>query len=70
MTVGLVIPKSRANCGVAGAIIEEETGEMNVNAETMAVAAHFFLKDQLKVKIYQYEVVFDDQTRHTYFFGF
>ena len=31
----------------AGATIEDETGEMNVNADTIAVAAHFFLNDQL-----------------------
>lgn len=47
--MGLVIPKSCANCGVAGAIIDDDTGEMKVKAETMAVAAHFFLNDQLKV---------------------
>ena len=28
--------------------MEEDTGDMNVKAETMAVAAHFFLRDQLK----------------------
>lgn len=27
--------------------MDEDTGDMNVKAETMAVAAHFFLKDQL-----------------------
>lgn len=47
--MGLVIPKSCANCGVAGAIIDDDTGEIKVKAETMAVAAHFFLNDQLKV---------------------
>lgn len=27
--------------------MEEDTGLMNVNADTIAVAAHFFLNDQL-----------------------
>jgi hypothetical protein len=27
----------------AGATIEEETGEMNVNSDTVITAAHFFL---------------------------
>lgn len=48
ITVELVIPKSAAIARLAGAIIEDETGEMNVKAETMAVAAHFRLKVQLK----------------------
>ena len=42
------IPNSCAIWSVAGAIMEEDTGDMNVKAETMAVAAHFFLRDQLK----------------------
>lgn len=48
MTLLLVIPNSRAICALAGAIIEDETGLMNVNAETIAVAAHFFLNAQLQ----------------------
>ena len=36
-----------ANCVEAGAIIEEETGLMNVNADTIIVAFHFLLKLQL-----------------------
>ena len=46
MTV-FVMPNSRDSWPVAGAIMEDETGEMKVKAETIAVAAHFFLKDQL-----------------------
>lgn len=30
--------------------MEEETGLMKVNAETIAVAAHFFLYDQLRAQ--------------------
>jgi hypothetical protein len=44
----LWMSKRSANCPEAGAIIEEETGLMNVNAETMTVAPHFFLKLQLR----------------------
>ena len=36
-----------ANCLEAGAIIEEETGLMNVNADTITVAFHFLLRLQL-----------------------
>lgn len=36
----LVIPNSSASWAVAGAIIDEDTGLINVNAETIAVAAH------------------------------
>jgi hypothetical protein len=35
------------SCLEAGAIIVEETGLMNVNADTMIVALHFLLKLQL-----------------------
>ena len=45
--VGLWISKRSANCPVAGAIIVEETGLMNVNADTMTVAPHFLRKLQL-----------------------
>ena len=38
----LVIPNSSASWPAAGAIIEEETGVMNVNEETTIVAAHFW----------------------------
>jgi hypothetical protein len=37
-----------ANWLEAGAIIEEETGLMNVNADTTIVACHFLLKLQLQ----------------------
>ena len=46
-TTVLEIPNSFASWPEAGAIIDEETGEMNVKAETMRVAIHFFLYDQL-----------------------
>jgi nucleoside-triphosphatase THEP1 len=36
------------SCLEAGAIIVEETGLMNVNADTMIVALHFLLKLQLQ----------------------
>jgi len=36
-----------ATCLEAGAIIDEETGLMNVNADTISVALHFSLKLQL-----------------------
>ena len=45
--VGFVIPKSAASASLAGATIDEETGEMKVKAETIAVAAHFCLNVQL-----------------------
>lgn len=35
--------RSAASDGSAGATIDEETGEMNVNSDTVMVAAHFFL---------------------------
>ena len=43
-----VMPNSLAICSLAGAIMDDETGLMNVNAETMAVAAHFLRRDQLE----------------------
>ena len=46
-TIGFWIPNSLATCSDAGAIMDEETGEMNVKADTMAVAAHFLRRDQL-----------------------
>lgn len=42
------IPSSSAMCGAAGASMEDETGVMNVNSETMIVARHFFARGQLK----------------------
>ena len=36
-----------AICSAAGATIEEETGEMNVNEDTVNAAAHFCFLDQL-----------------------
>ena len=44
----LWMSKRSANWPEAGAIIEDETGLINVNAETMTVAPHFFLKLQLR----------------------
>ena len=49
MTTELVISNWRARSGEAGAIMAEETGEMKVKAETIAVAAHLRLKLQLRV---------------------
>lgn len=43
MTEVFVIPNCCAICVLAGAIIEEDTGLMKVNAETINVAAHFCL---------------------------
>lgn len=43
----LWIPKRSASCPEAGAIIDEETGLINVNADTMMVAPHFRLNLQL-----------------------
>jgi hypothetical protein len=43
----LLMSKRSANCLEAGAIIEEETGLMNVNADTVIVACHFLLVLQL-----------------------
>ncbi len=47
VTTLLVMPKSRDMASAAGAIIDDDTGLMNVNDETTIVAAHFFLYDQL-----------------------
>jgi hypothetical protein len=43
----LWMSRCSASCSEAGAIIVEETGLMNVNAETIMVASHFFLELQL-----------------------
>lgn len=37
----LVIPNSAATSPLAGAIIDDETGLINVNKDTMTVATHF-----------------------------
>ena len=47
----LVIPNSSASWEVAGAIMEDETGDRKVKADTMAVAIHFFLYDQLETTL-------------------
>jgi hypothetical protein len=47
ISTSLPIPNCSAIWNVAGATMEDETGEMKVKAETMAVAAHFLRKDQL-----------------------
>lgn len=41
-STSLVIPNSLATCVVAGAIMAEEIGLMNVKEETTMVAAHFW----------------------------
>lgn len=43
----LCIPNSRATAAPAGATIDDETGLMKVNADTVKVAAHFRLYNQL-----------------------
>jgi hypothetical protein len=43
----LVIPNCSATCAAAGAIIDEETGLINVKDDTTMVAAHFWLYGQL-----------------------
>ena len=48
MSVLLVMPNSLATCAVAGAIIEEEAGLINVKEETTTVAAHFCRYGQLE----------------------
>ena len=47
-TASFVIAKSSATWLLAGAIMEDETGLINVKADAMTVAPHFFLKDQLQ----------------------
>ena len=48
VTLLLVMPNSSAICPLAGAIMDEDTGLMNVNADTIAVAAHFLCLLQLE----------------------
>ena len=48
ITLLFVMPNSPAICSPAGAIMEDETGLMKVNAETIRVAAHFFFLLQLQ----------------------
>ena len=63
----LVIPKSWATWVAAGAIIDDDTGLMNVKDDTTIVAAHFWRYGQLARS-------FTSWTRKesctTYFFGF
>jgi hypothetical protein len=49
MTV-LSMSNRSATCPEAGAIIDEETGLMNVNADTINTALHFLLKLQLHAR--------------------
>lgn len=44
----LVTPKSSATCIAAGAIIDDETGDINVKEEITSVAAHFCRCGQLQ----------------------
>ncbi len=46
----LWMSKCSATCPEAGAIIEEETGLMNVNADTISIALHFLPKLQLHTR--------------------
>ena len=69
MSALLVMPNSWAIWSVAGAIMDEDTGEMNVNADTIAVAAHFFFSDQLQA----YQSLTENEVRktlETHFLGF
>ena len=50
ITAVFVIPNCWASLSDAGAIMEEETGEMKVKAETIAVAAHLRLNVQLSAR--------------------
>lgn len=43
-----MIPNCCAICSVAGATMEDETGDMKVNDETTSVAAHFLRYGQLR----------------------
>ena len=47
MSALLVIPNCSATCAAAGAIIDEETGLINVKDDTTIVAAHFWRYGQL-----------------------
>ena len=47
MSRALVTPNWCAMSSDAGAIMEDDTGEMKVNAETMAAADHFCFELQL-----------------------
>ena len=47
MTVSFVSPNLAAMVPLAGDIIDDETGLMNVYADTTSVTAHFFLNGQL-----------------------
>jgi len=40
-----------AICSAAGATIDDDIGEMKVNADTVTAAAHFFFADQLDVYV-------------------
>ena len=51
MTTSFVSPNCLAICSEAGAIIDDDTGDMKVKADTIAVAAHFFLNDQMDKKL-------------------
>lgn len=44
----LVMPNCEAICLVAGATMDDDTGLMNVNADTINVAPHLRLYDQLR----------------------
>ncbi len=50
MMAVFVMPNWSARASDAGAIIDDETGLINVNAETIAVAAHLRLKLQLRAQ--------------------
>jgi hypothetical protein len=41
--------KRSANCLEAGAIIDDEMGTMNMNADMLMITSHFCLKVQLRV---------------------
>lgn len=47
MITELEMPRSAARASLAGAIMDDDTGLIKVNADTIAVAAHLRLKLQL-----------------------
>ena len=66
ISILLVMCRSRAIWNAAGATIEDETGDINVNEDTASAAAHFCRSGQLK-DLLRKNII---QTNYqTYFFG-
>ena len=51
MTTVLVTPNSAATCSEAGAMIEDEMGEMKVKHDTVRMRCHFLLYFQLRAQM-------------------